>query len=77
MESSASKTNEVAVIIHKIEDIAYVRTSELPEDQRELYRKWISGQTVPVIDGAPDASYAWDYHTFLTRHLRKRPYAWD
>ena len=41
------------------------RIKDLPEEERKPFRKWLGGQTVPVIEGLPmseqDAYYVWDY----------------
>ena len=30
------------------------RIRDLPEEEREPFRAWLGGQTVPVIEGVPD-----------------------
>jgi hypothetical protein len=58
-------------------DIPYVRTSELPEEYRKAYSEWLCGQTRPVIPGASDASYSWDFATFREKVIHGLPYDWD
>jgi len=45
--------------------VHWPRIRDLPEAARAPFRKWLSGQTVPMIDGVPyeeqDAYYPWDY----------------
>jgi hypothetical protein len=41
------------------------RIRDLPIDDQEPFRKWLRGQTFPIIKGVPgdeqDAYYEWDY----------------
>lgn len=40
----------------------YVVISQLPDDQRDAFNRWISFQTCPVIDCETDfCAYYWDY----------------
>ncbi|WP_090997967.1 hypothetical protein [Pedobacter insulae] len=46
--------------------VAYIRISELPQHEQELFRKWLlaDGQTRPVIEEETDpldCAYPWDY----------------
>ena len=54
---------DVQLQIHSSEDFAYVRISELPENEQEPFRKWLIGQTLPFIPNLEpqDAVFAWDY----------------
>jgi hypothetical protein len=44
------------------------RIRNLPEAERVPFNKWLIGQTVPMIEGAPmedqDAYYPWDYQNW-------------
>ncbi len=48
----------------------YIVIDELPEEQQAPLRKWLIGQTVPVIlqegENAHDCCYLWDYNKWLT-----------
>lgn len=41
------------------------RIKDLPKEEQEPFRKWLGGQTVPLIEGVPmdeqDGYYEWDY----------------
>lgn len=39
----------------------FIIISELPEDQKIPFKKWLRGQTQPIIWDGVDCSYSWDY----------------
>lgn len=45
--------------------LAFIRKSDLPDDLKEEFRKWLVGQTIPMpmLDGelVEDAVYPWDF----------------
>ena len=51
------------------------RIRDLPEAERVPFRKWLTGQTVPMIDGLPyeeqDGYYRWDYERWRAQNARK------
>lgn len=57
------KKEPFKLIIHNSGKTDYILISELPEEQREPFDKWMRGQTCPVIEGVDtnDAVYPWDY----------------
>jgi hypothetical protein len=50
---------------------SFPRIRDLPEAEREPFRKWLAGQTVPLMDGIPDGEqdcyYSWDYKRWKER----------
>ncbi len=53
------------VPVHKSGNLPYVRFSEIPEPARSVFERRMSHSTRPVIAGAFDAVYAWDWTDFL------------
>lgn len=47
------------------------RLRDLPENEREVFGRWLTGQTCPVIQGEPDSEqdgyYQHDYETWKSR----------
>lgn len=43
----------------------YMRLSELPEEDREPFKKWLEGQQLPIVPDVPDAFYAQDYRLWI------------
>lgn len=56
------------------------RIKNLPKNEQKPFRKWLSGQTCPLIDGLAyeeqDAFYPWDYDQWK-RHLKGEKVMWD
>lgn len=56
------------------------RIKDLPEKEREPFRKWLTGQTVPLITSLAydeqDAYYPWDYKQWK-RTLKGEAVLWD
>lgn len=56
------------------------RIKDLPSQEQVPFRKWLSGQTCPLIEGLPydqqDAYYQWDYDRWK-EHLKGTPVLWD
>jgi len=52
------------IIIQK-EKYAWPRLRDLPKEERESFFKWLTGQTLPMVDGVPleeqDFYFPWDY----------------
>lgn len=44
---------------------SHIVIDELPEEQRAPLRKWLIGQTMPVVPGKGDCCFSWDYERFL------------
>lgn len=61
-------------------DFQWPRVRDLPENERQPFTEWLVGQTMPVVDGAPDADqdayYPWDYQSWK-RWLEGRRVIWD
>jgi len=58
--------------------VVYIRISELPEEEREPFSKWMAGQTRPVIPELEpqDAVYPWDYENWLN-YKSGKPWFFD
>jgi len=64
MKSSKNKKPfEPTVYWDKKHVIQYILISDLPEEEKEPFCKWMRGQTCPMIDGREmaDTVYPWDY----------------
>lgn len=50
--------------LHADGNVNYFRISEIPEEQRAEFSKWLEGQTRPLIEGLEpqDAVWPWDYN---------------
>lgn len=55
----------VAVPIHVDGNLTYVRMCEIPEPARSAFERRMRGSTVPVIPGAGDCAYSWDWLDFI------------
>jgi hypothetical protein len=59
----------------------YPRLRDIPEEYREPFKEWLSGQTVPILEGEAiedqDAFYPWDFMTWIEKARVGLPYAWD
>ena len=55
--------------IYRDGTVAYIRISELPEDEREPFTNWMQGQTRPWIDDLDpqDTAYPWDYERWINK----------
>lgn len=53
------------VPVHKSGNLPYVRIGEVPEPARNVFERRMAHSTRPVIAGALDAVYAWDWTDFL------------
>lgn len=51
--------------IYRAGQIAYIRTGELPEPARSAFERNIARSARPLVAGAFDAAYAWDWEDFL------------
>ncbi len=51
----------------KTHTVHYMLISELPEEEKEPFCKWMRGQTCPMIEGKEmqDTVYPWDYDRWL------------
>jgi hypothetical protein len=47
-------------------EVAYCRSSDLPDEARPVFERWIFGQTTPVVPGIRDACYPSDMARFLS-----------
>lgn len=43
----------------------YVFTDDIPEEYKEEFFDWMFGQTMPVVDNARNAVYAYDYERWV------------
>jgi len=59
-----------------LEQNAYVVITRLPPEQQEPFRKWLDGQTVPIVpeEGihADDCAWSHDYRHWLSNWLDGR-----
>jgi hypothetical protein len=51
--------------IFKCDGIQYIRIRDIPEPTRTVFDERMSHSTVPIIKGASDAVYVWDWLNFL------------
>jgi len=63
---------------HATVEFTYSRISELPAEEQQLLRQWMSGQTCPLVPGGTlgDAIYCWDYERWQAATAGK-PVVWD
>jgi hypothetical protein len=54
----------------------YIRIGELPQAEQQPFQAWMAHQTRPLLDGAEDACYAWDYERWQ-RVQRGVKVMWD
>lgn len=56
------------------------RIKNLPDTEKEPFRKWLTGQTCPLLTGVAmeeqDGFYPWDYERWQ-RHLKGEKTLWD
>lgn len=62
--------------VYQADGFTYVRISELPQLMQDPFRKWMSHQTCPLVEGAPDAVYSWDWERYR-RMLDGKAVLWD
>lgn len=64
--------------VYHHEDFDYIRFSEVPEEVREEFDRWMRGQTQPILPGEEpgNLAYAWDWERFKTVKAGK-PVLWD
>lgn len=57
----------------------FVDNSQIPEEERIYYEKWLRGQTRPLLDFCPDSSFYQDYAMFHTAYKngQKNPHVYD
>lgn len=61
-------------------EIPYIFIDELPEEQQKPFRKWLYGQTCPLIEDQPkrSAAYIHDYKNWLHYHEKgEEAPVWD
>ena len=58
-------------------EFSYIKISELEKKFQEPFRKWMYGQTRPIIEGIDDAVYCWDYDRWLDWLLTGKEPIWD
>lgn len=67
--------------IYNTEDFSYIRISELPESERPVFQRWLSGQTQPLVHGLEppfDAAYSWDYARWKEQGMKlEQGLGWD
>lgn len=72
------ETNDLGVPVHiwhyGLVSLSYVRISEIPEGERAAFDRWMSGQTCPLIEEAPDAVYEWDYRKWKYLVMKGKAY---
>jgi hypothetical protein len=51
--------------VFKSDGIQYIRIRDIPEPTRTVFDERMSHSTVPIIEGARDAVYVWDWLNFL------------
>lgn len=64
MKSSKNKKSFKPIVYwDEKHTIQYILVSELPEEERKPFCKWMIGQTCPLIEGREmtDTVYPWDY----------------
>ena len=58
----------------------YIRFSEVPEEYKEEFNKWMYGQTMPIIpgeEGGVDGVYPWDWERWYEMKTRGTPTYFD
>lgn len=60
------RPNAVTVPIHADGNLTYVRMDEIPEPAHSAFERRMRGSTVPVIPGAGDCAYSWDWLGFIS-----------
>ncbi|WP_324781135.1 hypothetical protein [Thiobacillus sedimenti] len=53
-------------------NVSYVRMSDIPQPARANFDQWMTGSSVPVIEGETECAYAWDWLRFIGENRRKR-----
>ena len=70
--------NEIKKYRYPNEPWSYIRISEVSEELKPEFLKWMRGQTVPIVpDLDPqDAVYEWDWDRWLVKQKTGRE-VWD
>lgn len=80
IESLESENHQLACQLSEHQVTHYPRIRNLPKKEQAPFRKWLAGQTCPLIKGVPydkqDAYYVWDYEQWK-RSLAGEAVLWD
>jgi len=57
--------------------ISFVCVSDIQEEYRDEFMKWMYGCTVPLIPECENAVYSWDWERFYYLKTEDRPTSWD
>jgi hypothetical protein len=59
-----------------IKNVDYIVISELPEEEQKPFRKWLVGQTLPLIEEESknkyNCAYKWDYDKWLSYYRKNQ-----
>lgn len=61
---------------HEIYGMSCILYTQIPDDIKPIFDKWIAGQTVMSNDTGEMAIYIWDWENFLN-YLQDKPTFWD
>jgi hypothetical protein len=60
--------------------LGYCRIADIPDEDREAFLQWMTGQTIPHVEAEETSHYnvyPQDWQTFVERVKKGKPYLWD
>ena len=64
------------IFIKKTLIFTYIDSDTISNRYREEFNKWMTGQTVPVIENCKNPVYAWDWERWYNYKRFKKPLRW-